>query len=223
VDEVLAVGDAQFQKKCLGKMEDVGKEGRTVLFVSHNLSTIQALCQRCLVLQTGSLKFDQPTLLSIQGYLEDGSVTNTFIRSPAKDGKPTIVSGLVRHKIDELEISIVISTNHPSIVSVDLRIMDSMGIPVGFGSLGTLNPSQLISLNVGVNQIGLLMPTDKLAVGDYYIGLDVTLPDVETYDRVEKCFVFEVNRPPTNNAKRVLSQSWGYGSFEIPLRLLSSS
>ena len=97
-----------------------------------------------------------------------------------------------------------------------------MGIPVGFGSIGTLNPSQLINLRAGVNQIVLLMTTDKLAIGDYYIGLDMTLPDVETYDRLEKCFAFEVNRPPINNAKRVLSQSWGYGSFEIPLKLSSS-
>ena len=222
VDEVLAVGDAQFQKKCLGKMEDVSHEGRIIIFVSHNLSIIQALCQRCLVLQAGNLKFDQPTLLSVQGYLEDDSIANTFVRSPAKDGKPTIISGLVNLKTNEVEISIVISTNYAKVVSIDLRIMDSMGIPVGFGSLGTLNPSQLINLRAGVNQIVLLMPTDKLAIGDYYIGLDVTLPDVETYDRLEKCLSFEVNRPPINNAKRVLSQSWGYGSFEIPLKLSSS-
>jgi len=55
VDEVLAVGDAQFQKKCLGKMEDVGKEGRTVLFVSHNLSAIAGLCGRVALLKDGKL------------------------------------------------------------------------------------------------------------------------------------------------------------------------
>ncbi|MFM6074939.1 MAG: ABC transporter ATP-binding protein, partial [Dolichospermum sp.] len=60
VDEVLAVGDAAFQKKCLGKMEDVGKEGRTVLFVSHNMATVTTLCQRaiwlinCKVYQEGN-------------------------------------------------------------------------------------------------------------------------------------------------------------------------
>jgi lipopolysaccharide transport system ATP-binding protein len=56
VDEVLAVGDAQFQKKCLGKMEDVGKQGRTVLFVSHNLTMIQRLCQTGIYLSTGEIK-----------------------------------------------------------------------------------------------------------------------------------------------------------------------
>lgn len=56
VDEVLAVGDAQFQKKCLGKMEDVGKEGRTVIFVSHNMGAIEQLCSSILLLDRGQLK-----------------------------------------------------------------------------------------------------------------------------------------------------------------------
>lgn len=58
VDEVLAVGDAQFQKKCLGKMEDVGKEGRTVLFVSHNMNAITRLCERVILLDKGVVKQD---------------------------------------------------------------------------------------------------------------------------------------------------------------------
>ncbi len=58
VDEVLAVGDAEFQKKCLGKMQDVAGHGRTVLFVSHNMAAIQALCSRGLVLQAGCLVFE---------------------------------------------------------------------------------------------------------------------------------------------------------------------
>ena len=55
IDEVLAVGDAEFQKKCLGKMQDVAKAGRTVLFVSHNLGAIQSLCSRALVMKSGTL------------------------------------------------------------------------------------------------------------------------------------------------------------------------
>lgn len=58
VDEVLAVGDAQFQKKCLGKMEDVGNQGRTVLLVSHNMAMISNLCRRGIVLNDGQLLFD---------------------------------------------------------------------------------------------------------------------------------------------------------------------
>jgi lipopolysaccharide transport system ATP-binding protein len=68
VDEVLAVGDAAFQKKCLGKMEDVGKEGRTVLFVSHNISAIKALCQRGLVFRSGQLLTDEMIMDAVSSY-----------------------------------------------------------------------------------------------------------------------------------------------------------
>ena len=57
VDEVLAVGDANFQKKCLGKMSEVAKGGRTILFVSHNMATLQSLCTKCIVLQQGKCVF----------------------------------------------------------------------------------------------------------------------------------------------------------------------
>ncbi len=58
VDEVLAVGDISFQRKCLGKMRDVGTEGRTVLFVSHNLTAVRALCNRAILLEGGAMVFD---------------------------------------------------------------------------------------------------------------------------------------------------------------------
>ncbi|HZD41150.1 MAG TPA: ABC transporter ATP-binding protein, partial [Terriglobales bacterium] len=61
VDEVLAVGDARFQKKCLNKMQDVGHHGRTVLFVSHNLTAVTRLCQRCILLEGGRLVKDGPS------------------------------------------------------------------------------------------------------------------------------------------------------------------
>jgi lipopolysaccharide transport system ATP-binding protein len=70
VDEVLAVGDAQFQKKCLGKMRDVStKEARTVFFVSHNMGAVEALCRRGLLLQNGQLAFDGNITETIEKYL----------------------------------------------------------------------------------------------------------------------------------------------------------
>ena len=90
VDEVLAVGDAQFQKKCLGKMEAVSaKEGRTVLFVSHNLQAVRQLCSRCLLLQTGMLAADSAPIGTIEKYLQnmpldgDGSIEDRIAALPA--------------------------------------------------------------------------------------------------------------------------------------------
>jgi lipopolysaccharide transport system ATP-binding protein len=77
VDEVLAVGDAQFQKKCLGKMEEVGKEGRTVLFVSHNMQAISQLCNRAILLCSGKMACDDSSDRVIGEYLKGGiSVDN---------------------------------------------------------------------------------------------------------------------------------------------------
>ena len=71
VDEVLAVGDVQFQKKCLGKMEDVSKQGRTVLFVSHNMSAVEMLCNRAILLDHGSLCMDDTARNVVKRYVEE--------------------------------------------------------------------------------------------------------------------------------------------------------
>ena len=73
VDEVLAVGDMEFQRKCLGKMDEVSKQGRTVLFVSHNMATIARLCNRSIMLKKGQLLIDGPTDDVISEYLAEGA------------------------------------------------------------------------------------------------------------------------------------------------------
>ncbi len=78
VDEVLAVGDAAFQKKCLGKMDDVSKEGRTILFVSHNMAMISSLCDKGIMMERGELKFS--------GTIQQ-TVTEYFSANQASQGK----------------------------------------------------------------------------------------------------------------------------------------
>lgn len=69
IDEVLAVGDADFQRKCMGKMKDVSRSGRTILFVSHNMTAIASLCSRVLWLEGGRIKMDGPADSVVQAYL----------------------------------------------------------------------------------------------------------------------------------------------------------
>ena len=76
VDEVLAVGDARFQRKCLDKMEDVRQAGRTVLFVSHNMPAITRLCPRTLLIEDGTISFDGPSPTAVNLYLGSGASTN---------------------------------------------------------------------------------------------------------------------------------------------------
>jgi lipopolysaccharide transport system ATP-binding protein len=90
VDEVLAVGDAAFQKKCLGKMGDVAKEGRTVLFVSHNMQAINILCGRVFLIEEGRIQMGGPTREVVEKYLESKDsqvpeVTWEFENAPGKE------------------------------------------------------------------------------------------------------------------------------------------
>jgi len=78
IDEVLAVGDAEFQKKCLGKMGDVAQEGRTVIFVSHNMGAIRTLCQRCIWLSEGDIHLDSMSEYIVEQYLMQLSEMSTF-------------------------------------------------------------------------------------------------------------------------------------------------
>ncbi len=75
VDEVLAVGDAAFQKKCLGKMNEVGRQGRTILFVSHNMAAVQVLCSRSLWIDQGAITVDGPSPSVVSAYLNQGQIT----------------------------------------------------------------------------------------------------------------------------------------------------
>jgi lipopolysaccharide transport system ATP-binding protein len=88
IDEVLAVGDAEFQKKCLSKMEDVGKDGRTVLFVSHNMAAVTRLCQRGILLSAGSVIADGGAHDIVSSYLTAGLGTSAAREWPDLDDAP---------------------------------------------------------------------------------------------------------------------------------------
>jgi hypothetical protein len=85
IDEVLAVGDAAFQKKCLGKMQDVAQGGRTVLFVSHSMNAVAQLTHRCLLLDGGRVAFDGPTDQAIQHYVGTKAAHMWNGRMPTKE------------------------------------------------------------------------------------------------------------------------------------------
>jgi len=89
VDEVLAVGDAAFQRKSLGKMNEVAKEGRTVIFVSHNLAIIQALCTRGILLERGEVKADAPIVEAIDSYLRtlESAATDDLLERRDRDNR----------------------------------------------------------------------------------------------------------------------------------------
>jgi lipopolysaccharide transport system ATP-binding protein len=225
VDEVLAVGDIQFQKKCLGKMKEVGQQGRTIFFVSHNMQAIQALCERCLLLKEGRLVADQLVIDAVQNYLQISSTSNSFIRPQQLEGKPTIVSGKLSFVGEQIastiQIDLQIFSTQSKEVSLELRLADATGNGIGFGALGTFDPTEMLKLQPGLNQVALTFSTQQLANGNYFVHLDLTMPFKEYYDRVENCFLFEIIRPLGKQQIATMMQAWGYGSFEIPLNALN--
>ena len=109
VDEVLSVGDGEFQKKCLSKMREMGKQGRTVLVVSHDLSTITRLCQRTLLLEKGRVIADGPTGEVVSRYLHAGSEASCAREWPDRENAPG--NDAVRFRAVRIHNDLMANTN----------------------------------------------------------------------------------------------------------------
>ncbi len=157
VDEVLAVGDASFQKKCLGKMDSVAKEGRTVLFVSHNMAAIRSLCNRGILLRSGQVIEQGDVQSVIQSYFTElGVLGGDDDEAAPRD--PRAIFGRIK-------------LNDGSTNSVDqgerLRFSTTMTIPRALGGFRILC---LFNDMKSQQLIGLGKTTDELGIGDVEAG-----------------------------------------------------
>jgi lipopolysaccharide transport system ATP-binding protein len=219
VDEVLAVGDADFQKKCLGKIGEVSKgEGRTVLIVSHNMGSIQQLCSDCLLLKNGELVYAGNKEEAIEKYLALGS--NNYYQNLTAEGDLILSEAYLDSTIqsEEIIINIMLKSKVTCYASFDIRVYSNTAVPVGFGSIGSLNYTQQLSVKPGDNSFQIGMDVSRLALGNYSLSFDITNPNVKYYDRCENCLSVEIVKLDEND--RRLAQYWGYGSALIPLRKL---
>jgi lipopolysaccharide transport system ATP-binding protein len=136
VDEVLAVGDAQFQKKCLGKMQDVSKnEGRTVLFVSHNMQAIQDLCNKGILLNKGELVAEGPINRIIETYVNNNSLNSAVYTFKPVDTIKAFVSSL---KISDLDnnLNSEIPFGKPWKIDIDFEVNEPVKeLVLGLGML----------------------------------------------------------------------------------------
>jgi lipopolysaccharide transport system ATP-binding protein len=126
VDEVLAVGDTQFQKKCLNKMQDVEQEGRTVLFVSHNMQAVTRLCQRAILLGGGMLLHDGLSRQVVTKYLEFGLGTNAERKWEDPKNAPgnEVVRMLgVRVRTEDGQVSECIDIRQPFRVELEYEVL----------------------------------------------------------------------------------------------------
>ncbi len=126
VDEVLAVGDLRFQKKCLTKMGDVAKEGRTILYVAHNMPAISRLCQRAILMGSGRVVQDGPVHDVISTYLNSGFATSAVREWPDVDRAPggeIVRLRAVRVRDDEGDISSTIDIRRPLRIEMEFDVL----------------------------------------------------------------------------------------------------
>jgi lipopolysaccharide transport system ATP-binding protein len=208
VDEVLAVGDMQFQKKCLGKMEDVSQgEGRTVLFVSHNMNAIQRLCSKCVMLEGGKLVGFGDTQNMVFQYMS-GDFGKTApseridVSSVRRSG-----SGQVRFVFIQYSslnkaanfypytngcIDFLLGINSDetrSISRISVIFFDRSGTKLV--NADTIKIGQQIHLSKGLNQVKLRISNLHLNPGVYILGLFLANSEV-VYDNIESAFEIEV-------------------------------
>lgn len=223
VDEVLAVGDAEFQKKCLGKMSEVAGGGRTVLFVSHNMGVVRSLCSTGILLSQGAIVATGDMRGIIKAYEGSASdVAHTFHRGSSENAhRPTLrYAEVAKHpqaqaSDETLLIRMRIHSPSRTDVNVDLRIKDRNGVPVAFATLGSLASKRPLKLKHGHNDAEISVQFAPLAKGSYSISVDLTIPAVEHLDRVEDCLAFDWDPAVSPGDLKVLDQSWGYGSVKL--------
>jgi lipopolysaccharide transport system ATP-binding protein len=226
IDEVLAVGDAEFQQKCLGKMQDVAGEGRTVLFVSHNLAAVRQLCGRGMVLDAGSTRVVGTCEEAIRAYTEQSKkLPGRFDREPISDYGIIIssvsVSDLNTSQSDKclmLPITIEVLSPVDRMVCLDIRFKDELGNPFALATSGSLESKSSISLERGLNKVHALVDISGFSVGHYLISIDITVPWTEYIDRLHDVVKFEIS--PHNWVWSAMPLMVEYGLGRI---LLSSS
>lgn len=186
VDEVLAVGDAEFQKKCLGKMQDVAHDGRTVLFVSHNMGAVESICRRGIVLQSGNVLVDSTVPEAIERYSSssnpEGVDEKDFqkrLRETGKqacgvllnaktlvDGKPSAVASLGKELVFEVEFD---ASNHKGI-KIGIGVNDFLGQRIVSFS-PTFQAPTLLAAAEGKCVARCRIPSLSLAAGLYSISV----------------------------------------------------
>ncbi|MBP7228007.1 MAG: ABC transporter ATP-binding protein [Longilinea sp.] len=211
VDEVLAVGDAEFQRKCLGKMSDVASQGRTVLFVSHNMSAILRLTEEALVIDKGRLVLRAPTPQAVDVYLSNGYAqmgertwTADEVPASAAPFRPLAIrlrnaQGRVVDTIRSVEpadVEIEYALDAPVTgLRVGLYLMSTRGEAV-FTTFDTDEPALFEQLSVrpaGHYVSRCRLPADLLNEGRFVLGVNASSYRVRRYFQDEQALTFSVD------------------------------
>lgn len=206
VDEVLAVGDAEFQKKAIGKMHDVSKgQGRTVLFVSHNMGSIQRLCSKGVLLENGIVTYTGTAADTINRYLENQLQIMEFVNNSSfNDSKLVLewakvqpVEGYAFYNTKDFQVDfrVRINSDIPSLV-IGFNIYSMYQYPIGRTDYNDMDGQS--TLAPGVYDFHFVIPGYTLANGDYKIKFDVAERDVKNYAPDESELSIHIENDKTN-------------------------
>jgi ABC-type polysaccharide/polyol phosphate transport system ATPase subunit len=239
VDEVLAVGDTQFQKKCLGKMQDVSRgEGRTILFVSHNMDAVRRLCGRSLLISEGRLAAIGDTGSIINQYLNEnafkasatewvdvsqlgrtGTGEARFIAAQYSSLCKTV--GFKPYSNGPLEFQLEIKAGADMVVgSVAVTIFSPAGVKLV--NADTMSLGEVINLRKGHNVVRLRIERLHLNPGVYVVGLWIANPinalrSGGEFDQIQSAFELEVIEGQTPSYGK---RPYSYGLVTCPFEVL---
>ncbi len=211
VDEVLAVGDAEFQRKCLGKMGDVAREGRTVLFVSHNMSAILRLTEETLVIEKGRLALRAPTPQAVDYYLSRGFAREgeriweaDEVPASAMPFRPLavrlrnprgeVVNSIRSAETNTVEVEYCLDAPITGL-RVGIYLMSMRGETI-FTSFDTDDPQvfeQMAVRPAGHYLSRCTLPADLLNEGRFVIGMNASSYRVRRYFQDEQALTFSVD------------------------------
>ena len=212
IDEVLAVGDASFQKKCLGKMGDVAGEGKTVLFVSHNMHAIKRLCTRALLLDCGTATDDGPVAKVTSRYLRSdlsGPAEQRWLvaeRAPQSSAVRLVSvrvrdrDGRTRNTVDIREaigVEIEYDVKESVVLSPNIHLFDSEGAYVFVAGNSYYPAEEEVARSVGRWKSTCWIPGNFLGEGDYTVGAAVsTMRPVLIHFYEQAAVSFQVTEGP---------------------------
>jgi lipopolysaccharide transport system ATP-binding protein len=210
VDEVLAVGDAEFQRKCLGKMSDVASEGRTVIFVSHNMSAIQRLTQECIILDKGNMVLRARTPEAVDFYLTNdfsASGERKYLQSEIPAGSHPFIPIAVRVKNSAGVTTDNLLSVEPVTIEVEYELdINITGLRIGiylmtsrgeyiFTTFDTDDPEkfQSYSARKAGHYISCTIPANTFNEGRFVIGINASSYMVKRYFADERAMNFNIN------------------------------
>lgn len=208
IDEVLAVGDAAFQKKCLGKMDEVARDGRTVLIVSHNAEMIASLCTSCALLQKGQIVFRGPTADAISTQLRDAicdvsgqyNLSNHTYRNPShkslikqvdlinSDGKITSQFISMRPLLVNIHLNLVNAIRNPRLA---IAVEDYLGRRI-FTAANYFSQSWQSDMEIGLHTMCCKIPELKLGTGRYLLSISIATRESGLLDSLDGSIWFDV-------------------------------